>query len=289
MLRSMTAFARIETNTEMGLLTWEIRSVNHRYLELGFRLPEDLRALEQTFREKIASHLNRGKVDCQLRYRQSEQLTAKIELNEEVIKSLAEACMRLKRLLNAAAAEPDPMDLLRWQGVIKENDTDPAPLHKSALESLETALISLINNREREGARIQDMLQERCGVLSKIVGNVRKRRPFVQQAIREKLEARLAELKVAVDPNRFEQELVFIAQKMDVDEELDRLDTHINEVIAVLKRKEPVGRRLDFLMQELNREANTLSSKSGDIETTQAAVDLKVLIEQMREQVQNIE
>lgn len=288
MLSSMTAFARTEASNEMGTLTWEMRSVNHRYLELSFRLPEDLRTLEQKFREKIAFRLNRGKVDCQLRYKQSDQLAAKIELNEEVIKSLASACERLNGFLTSTV-EPDPIELLRWQGVIKENEIDVAPLHQSALESLDATLLMLVETREREGAHIQKMLQERCTTMSTIVAKVRTRRPQVQQTIREKLQARLADLNVTADPGRLEQELVFIAQKMDVDEELDRLETHISEVIAVLKRKEPVGRRLDFLMQELNREANTLGSKSGDIETTQAAVDLKVLIEQMREQVQNIE
>ncbi len=288
MLKSMTAFARVEAKDEFGSLVWEIRSVNHRYLDTSIRLPEDLRGLEQKIREAVAGYLKRGKVDCTLKYKAEASTVSTINVNLQYAQDVIGACEQINGLLNNASATR-AVDILRWPGVVKEPERDQSPVEQLAMQQLTQAIQELIATREREGARILEMLQQRCGAISQLVQQVRERRPQVLQAIRTKLETKVADLQAKVDQDRLEQELVIIAQRMDVDEELDRLDTHITEVESVLGKKEPVGRRLDFLMQELNREANTLSSKSADSETTQVAVDLKVLIEQMREQIQNVE
>lgn len=288
MLRSMTAFARTEQVYDFGSLTWELRSVNHRYLDISLRLPEDLRGLEQVVREKISARLKRGKVDVNLRYKLSSSAASAIEVDEEFLKSLLSAQKQLESLVDNAAAV-DPVAVLRWPGVIKEQERDWTPLEAAASSQLETTLEQMIATREREGQRIAEMLQQRCDGIAGIVSTVRQRRPEALQHIRQKVENKIADLQIQVDQNRLEQEMVLIAQRMDVDEELDRLDSHLKEMTRVLKQSEPVGRRLDFLMQELNREANTLGSKSADADTTKATVDLKVLIEQMREQIQNIE
>ncbi|MBA3581243.1 MAG: YicC family protein [Gammaproteobacteria bacterium] len=284
----MTAFARIESNNEHGSLVWELRSVNHRYLDVSLRLADDLRSIEQTVRENLAATLGRGKIDCNLRFKANAQVVNDLYINNEYVQKLTTVCRQLSAQLENPAAV-SPLELLRMPGVLKELERDNSVLEQAALNSLKLALEELIATREREGGRIADMLLQRCALIAEIVKNVQARRSDVMQAIREKLQTRIADLGVNADPGRLEQELVIIAQRMDVSEELDRLESHIKEVRDVLKRDEPVGRRLDFLMQELNREANTLGSKSADAETTRAAVDLKVMIEQMREQVQNIE
>jgi uncharacterized protein (TIGR00255 family) len=288
MIRSMTAFARLETETGQGGLSWEIRSVNHRYLEAGVRLPEELRAAEPAVRERVTTRLGRGKIDCTCRYRAPVSGSVPVQLDEDNLSRLLTACDSVSARL-PASAPLNPVELLRWPGVVREEEVDTAPLVAQALELLDRTLEELVVSREREGDQIRGMLLARCDSMAGLVVTARERLPEINAAVREKLRARLAELDMPADPGRLEQELVFISQKMDVDEEVDRLDSHIEEVRRVLDRDEPVGRRLDFLMQELNREANTLGSKSAATDTTRIAVELKVLIEQMREQVQNIE
>jgi uncharacterized protein (TIGR00255 family) len=288
MIRSMTAFARAEAETAAGALAWELRSVNHRYLEVSLRLPEELRSLEPQVRERVGKALGRGKVDAGLRFRPAAEAGAALELDPEVVERVGRACAAIGSQLGQI--QPlNPLELLRWPGVLRETERDLTPLAEAAMALLDRALAELRATREREGAQIHDLLTSRCAAMEALVQEERTRLPAVRARLRDKLSARLAELQAQVDQDRLEQELVFLAQKMDVDEELDRLEGHIAEVRRVLERPEPVGRRLDFLMQEFNREANTLGSKSADADTTRTAVELKVLIEQMREQVQNVE
>lgn len=288
MIKSMTAFARSEAQGEWGSLVWEVRSVNHRYLEVFVRLPEELRGLEQTVRDAVAKQLGRGKVELNLRYKASQDTASTLEVDEAFAQSVIAASDQLGMLMGGAPS-PSPLDILRWPGVVKESQADLSVVKAAAIETLNRTLTELIATRQREGERTHDMFTPRLASMDDIVAKVSERRPKVLQAIREKLQSRVAELVADADADRLEQELVMLAQKLDVEEELDRLKAHVAEVRDVLQRKEPVGRRLDFLMQELNREANTLGSKSSDVQTTQCAVDLKVLIEQMREQVQNVE
>ncbi len=288
MIRSMTAFARRELEGPWGQLTWELRSVNHRYLEVTVRLPEDLRSLEPKVRERAGQRLGRGKLECNLRFRPAALQSTDIELDAEALRQVVGAAGTVADAV-ANPAAINPLELLRWPGVVKEPEKDTAPILEQALELLDQALTELVETREREGAQIRELLATRCDAMAGLVADQRARMPGVRDKVRDKLLAKLAELQAQPDQDRLEQELVYLAQKMDVDEELDRLDGHITEVRRVLERDEPVGRRLDFLMQEFNREANTLGSKSADPDTTRTAVELKVLIEQMREQVQNAE
>jgi uncharacterized protein (TIGR00255 family) len=288
MIRSMTAFARQEADSALGVLSWEIRSVNHRYLELSIRLPDELRAAEPAVRERLNARLGRGKVECACRYRPAAGALAPVTVDPERLSRVLAACREVAGQLEQPVPL-NPIELLRWPGVVRELEPDSRPLQEAALALLEITLHELVATRVREGAKIRDLLLQRCTAMDALVEEARRRLPEIRVATREKLLARLAELPVPVDPGRLEQELVFLVQKMDVDEEMDRLGGHIEEVRRVLDRDEPVGRRLDFLMQELNREANTLGSKSAAPETTRISVELKVLIEQMREQVQNAE
>lgn len=288
MIRSMTAFARIDAETGFGQLSWELRSVNHRYLEISARLPEELRSLEPVVRERAGARLGRGKVECNLRFRPNAKAGGAIELNNEALQRVAAACTTVAKVLDESQAV-NPLDLLRWPGVVTEPERDLAPLLAMAGDLLEQALTQLVDTRVREGTQIQALLTTRCDAMEKLIAAQRTRMPQALARVREKLSSRLADLAAQADPDRLEQEIVYLTQKMDVDEELDRLDGHIVEVRRVLDQDEPVGRRLDFLMQEFNREANTLGSKSADAETTKTSVELKVLIEQMREQVQNVE
>ncbi len=292
MLKSMTAFARVQQGNDSGEIVWEVKSVNHRYLEPGFKLPEDFKALEPEIRQKIGNFVKRGKLEFSLRYKLNRSAQTAIQLNAEMVKSLRQ----VERDVLTIVHEGDSLsvaEILQWPGVVEEADRDLKPLQQLALASLDEALQQLVDNREREGAALREMIASRCAQVSGIVQQVQQRRPEVLQSMRDKwtsqLADKLADWAEKANPDRLEQELVMLAQKLDVEEELDRLLAHVNEVEQVLDRDEPVGRRLDFLMQELNREANTLSSKSQDTETTRLAVDLKVLVEQMREQVQNIE
>ncbi|MEE9343259.1 MAG: YicC/YloC family endoribonuclease [Gammaproteobacteria bacterium] len=284
----MTAFSRASGEFSGTALSWELRSVNHRYLDIQVRLPEELRGLEPLARESMTARLGRGKLECQLRYHASDTVSQGFQVDRARLQALLQAYRDIEQVVSEPGT-PAIMDLMRWPGVIEENVIVLQEIKAPALTLLDEAIDEFIASREREGARIADMLEKRCVAILEQVTISRQLIPDVQSKIRSKLLSRLDELDVPADSNRLEQELVFLAQKTDVDEELDRLEAHISEVRDVLKRKEPVGRRLDFLMQELNREANTLGSKSADARTTAAAVELKVLIEQMREQVQNIE
>lgn len=288
MIRSMTAFARVDGDVDGAELAWELRSVNHRYLETFVRLPDEMRVLEPKVREHVTARLGRGKLECVLRLRLSSQAATSIEIDQERLNDILEACREVE-IRSSEASAPGVMELLRWPGVVQEAEPDHKPVQQKALQLLDEALDQLIATREREGEQIRQLLLTRLDGIEEQVGKARQRLPEVRDRLREKLLARLEELQVKVDNDRIEQELVMLAQKMDVDEELDRLDGHVVETRRVLERDEPVGRRLDFLMQEFNREANTLGSKSADSDTTAVAVELKVLIEQMREQVQNAE
>ena len=288
MIRSMTAFARQEADTEAGTLSWEIRSLNHRYLELGVRLPEELRAVEAAVRERAGKRLGRGKVECTCRYRPVATGTVPVDIDQDYLGRLLTACETVTARL-PETVPLNPIDLLRWPGVVREDMVDTGPLVKAALALFEQTLDELVAARQREGAQIRELLLQRCTAMDELVVRARTLLPEIRTALRTRLEARLAELETPADPGRLEQELVLQIQKIDVDEELDRLQSHIGEMHRVLDRKEPVGRRLDFLMQELNREANTLGSKSVAVDTTGISVELKVLIEQMREQIQNVE
>jgi uncharacterized protein (TIGR00255 family) len=284
----MTAFARVAGEQAETSLVWELRSVNHRYLDVSVRLPDELRALEPLVRERVAARLGRGKLDCNLRCDRNPTSEGELRVDQDRLKAVLHACREVEKR-SAEASSPAVMDLLRWPGVVLEAELDVDSVKAYALTLLEQALDELITTREREGEKIAGLLSLRCDGIEAEVAKAQQRLPDVQARIRDKLTARLAELEVQVDNNRLEQELLIMTQKMDVDEELERLQTHVAEVRRVLKRDEPVGRRLDFLMQELNREANTLGSKSADGNTTAVAVETKVLIEQMREQVQNVE
>jgi uncharacterized protein (TIGR00255 family) len=289
MPRSMTGFARREAKLPWGTLVWEIRSVNHRYLEPSFRLPEDFREIEPHLRDAMRKALQRGKVEASLSVQWEQEGESELGVNLNKIAQLTKAAQQINGLLGAIAAPVNALDILRWPGVIQKQELDREEMHKAALELFDLALEGLIEHRSREGAELQQLIINRLDSVSIQVINVRARMPEILAAQREKLQTKLAALQVELEPERLEQEIVLLAQKADVDEELDRLDTHVIEVKRSLKQTDSLGRRLDFLMQELNREANTLSSKSIVSETTQAAVELKVLIEQMREQVQNIE
>lgn len=288
MLRSMTAFARQEQSSAWGTITWELRSVNHRYLETTLRLPEALRGLETLVRERIGAALSRGKVEAALKLQAASAAPSVIALNLPVVQRLLEVAAELEHMIGPGTGLR-LIDVLRWPGALNEAEPNLDDIRAAVLGGLDAALAELIATREREGQRTAELLQQRCEAIRIQVARVRARRPEVLSRWRDRLLSRLADISTDSDPSRLEQELVLIAQRLDVDEELDRLDTHLDEIQAVFARTEPVGRRLDFLMQELNREANTLSSKSADTDTTRAAVELKVLIEQMREQIQNIE
>jgi uncharacterized protein (TIGR00255 family) len=283
----MTGFARRERQFPWGSLAWELKTVNHRFLEMGCRLPEEFRVGEAEFRQRVAASVRRGKVECSLHFRPA-VVAGALEVDSELLGSLTE---RVKAIAVQAGptARIDVLDLLRWPGVIHDGTRDPAPMVVAAHALLAEALAELARFRDSEGGRLRDALEQRCVALLDLTTRVLDRLPEVRARMRAKLLERIATLVADVDQDRLEQELAILAQRLDVDEEIHRLRGHVTEVRKTFNDQEPAGRRLDFLMQELNREANTLSSKSQDIETTRAAVDMKVLIEQMREQVQNIE
>jgi len=286
MIRSMTAYANTESATLQGWLACEVRAVNSRFLEVGVRLPDELRALEPQVRERIAARLARGKVDATFRYRPPVAATDLL-LDERTATQLAATAEALKARFPQLAT--DFAGLLDWPGLLVKPELDQAGLTQAALALLDRTLDEFIAGRAREGAKLAAALLERLDGIERIVAEVRALLPDIRAALRVKLESRLAELAQSADAGRLEQELVLQLSRIDVDEELDRLAAHVTEAQRVLALDEPVGRRLDFLMQEFNREANTLASKSVDQRVTRAAVDLKVLIEQMREQVQNLE
>ncbi|UXI67898.1 YicC/YloC family endoribonuclease [Tahibacter amnicola] len=287
MIRSMTAYASAESTTPLGLLSCEVRSVNHRYLELSPRLPEELRSIEPQLRERVAARLTRGKVDVGLRLRSQGAAIGRLEFNEPLLAQLEQAAQRLGARFPAMST--DFVGLLAVDGVLVKPEIDQGEIHTAAFAVLDRALDDLVATRQREGERLCGFITERLDGIAATVAQVRQWLPDIRAALRAKLETRLADFRQTADPARLEQELVLQLSRIDVDEELDRLTAHLAETRRILKLADANGRRLDFLMQEFNREANTLGSKSVDQRTTQAAVELKVLIEQMREQVQNIE
>lgn len=288
MIASMTGFARREASGPWGSLVCELRSVNHRFLESGFRLPEELRSAETELRQTLARELKRGKVDCTLTYRAARESELALNIDSAALERV------LARIREVSSALPEHqtvnvVDVLRWPGVIRDEGAAGEELLAAAIQLFKATVTELAATRAREGARLRELIEQRCTALEALVSQVRARLPEIQARIRARLIERLAELKAQIDQERLEQELAMLLQRLDVDEEMDRLTGHVAEIRRVVSGNEPAGRRLDFLMQELNREANTLSSKSQDLETTRAAVDMKVTIEQMREQVQNIE
>lgn len=289
MIRSMTGFARVERQFDFGRLSWELRSVNHRFLEVTLRMPEEFRACEPAMREVVGRHVSRGKIDGTLRYQAGAGgALGEIRLNHALVSRLLELHGEISELARLEQA-PDIAAILRWPGVAEEVAADPGPLHEAALELLEHAAEELHAARAREGQTIADALNERLDGVARWAAEIRTWLPDIRAGLKQRLLERVADLPQPLEPGRLEQEVVLQAQKMDVDEELDRLEAHVEEARRALQLNEPVGRRLDFLMQEFNRESNTLSSKSVDVRTSQASVELKVLIEQMREQVQNAE
>lgn len=289
MIQSMTGFASAERQLPDGRLSWEIRSVNHRYLEISLRLPEEFRVLEPAIREQLGKQLGRGKIDAGLRLtRDDSNNEADLVLNTALAKKILGLHAELAQL-SGLQQETSLDALLRWPGVVSEKQQDNESLQQLALEALAEATQGLRDARRREGEKMVSVIEDRLGQVAQIVKQVREWLPEIREGLKTRLLTRLADIPQPLEPGRLEQEVAFLAQKIDVDEELDRLDAHVSETHRVLKLDEPVGRRLDFLMQEFNRESNTLSSKSIDHRSTQAAVELKVLVEQMREQVQNIE
>jgi uncharacterized protein (TIGR00255 family) len=287
MIASMTGFARREIAAPWGTLVCELRSVNHRFLEAGFRLPDELRSAEGELRQHLTREVRRGKVDCSISYRRGQVSEAGLEVDTQALERV------VARLKDVGRSFPthtvNLVDVLRWPGVLKEDSSAGEELMVATKALFGSTLEDLVAARAREGMRLKEILELRCTSLEDQVRQVRERLPEVQTRLRARLDERLKELTANVDQDRLEQELALLLQRLDVDEELDRLAGHVQEIRRVLAANEPAGRRLDFLMQELNREANTLSSKSQDLETTRTAVDMKVVIEQMREQVQNIE
>jgi len=289
MISSMTAFARASRSGPHGDFTWELRSVNHRYLELSLRLPDALRGLEPRVRELASRELGRGKVDITLRHA-APAGASRLDIDEAALAALLAAAAQVRDRLGAHATPPDPLDMLRWPGVVKSAEgADQDAIDAAALGGLQAAFAELKATRRREGERLAALIEERAAGVLELAQTIGARIPAIRDAWREKIRERIAALGTPVEPARLEQELVLAVQKGDIAEELDRIGIHVKEIRDCLAKGGAVGRRLDFLMQELGREANTVGSKAIDMEVTQAAVGLKVLIEQMREQIQNIE
>lgn len=287
MIYSMTAFARHEIKKDWGYAVWEIRSVNQRYLENFFRLPEQFRGLENTLREKLRQHLTRGKIECSLRIESQKMTSAKLNLNKE----FAEQVIQSLKWIKAAAGEGElnPADVLRYPGVVETPEQDLDAISQDLLAAFDELLQEFIAMRGREGEKLHDVIRQRLDAISAEADKVRSQMPTILQWQRERLLQRFEEIQLQPDPTRLEQEMILLAQRVDVAEELDRLQMHVKETASILKKGGAVGRKLDFMMQELNRESNTLASKSINADITASAVELKVLIEQMREQIQNLE
>ncbi|WP_026971199.1 YicC/YloC family endoribonuclease [Aliagarivorans marinus] len=286
MIHSMTGYARRQYKAEWGTATWEIRSVNQRYLESYWRMPEQFRSLEPVLRERIRKALQRGKVECNLRFEADQTNRSDLQLNEALAEQIINSA---KWVQEHAGGQINPVDVLRWPGVMEAPEQDADAMSKELLGEWQATLEDFIASRASEGQKMAELIEARLQAITEQVSFVRGEMPAVMQWQRDRLENRLAEIKDEMDPQRIEQEMIMTAQKVDVAEELDRLDAHVAETRKILKKGGACGRRLDFMMQEFNREANTLASKSINAEITQAAVELKVLIEQMREQIQNIE
>jgi len=288
MILSMTGFASTTREFPGGLLSIELRAVNHRYLDVQMRLPEELRIIEPQLRELIGGRVTRGKVECRIGLNQTDSDTPQLELNRDTVQRLLAVSAEVRELA-PQVRDLGMGELLRWPGVLKSNSLAPEVLHQLCLEGLNAVLGDFRDTRAREGSKLAQVLLDRISGMDHIIAEVKPRLPVILEAYRTRLAARLQEALGNVDDDRIKQEFALFAQKIDVDEELERLTTHLSEVRRILKTGGQVGKRLDFLMQELNREANTLGSKSVSTETTQASVELKVLIEQMREQIQNVE
>ena len=289
MIHSMTGFARRETSGPWGQLTCEVRSVNHRYLEPGFRLPEELRGLEGELRQTLPKLLRRGKVDCSVHLRATREAERELQVDEATLKRVLERVRDIASRAGGTAVSLDPIDVLRWPGVLQDSAPDNDALAAATRALFKDSVHELVAMRAREGERLRELVLQRCEALVGLIGSARAQLPELRDRAHHRLQARLAELGATVEATRFEQEVALLLQRADVDEELDRLDAHLAEIRRVLDGEEAGGRRLDFLMQELHREANTFSSKSQELDSTRLAVDMKVLIEQLREQVQNIE
>ncbi|WJG09386.1 YicC/YloC family endoribonuclease [Aliiglaciecola sp. LCG003] len=287
MIYSMTAFARREIKAQWGTAVWEIRSVNQRYLETFFRLPEQLRSLEPMLRERFRKSLQRGKVECSLRYVPNDGAVGKLSLNEELAKQLMHAADWVQS--HGQSSGVNPVDILRWPGVIASEETDMDSVQTDVMQAFDETLKDFIQARAAEGANMKTMIEQRLEGIEEQVKLVSARMPEIIAWQKDRLLSRFEEAKIELEEGRVEQEMIMLAQKVDVAEELDRLNSHIGETYNILKKGGAVGRRLDFMMQEFNRESNTLGSKSIHTDITQSAVELKVLIEQMREQIQNIE
>jgi uncharacterized protein (TIGR00255 family) len=288
MTASMTAFARQEQTTQWGAIVWEIRSVNHRYLETHFRLPENLRDLEPALREKLRESFARGKLEISLNFRPDTEKSQNFCVNTALVEQLGQALAEVQNTLGQNSS-PNPIELLKWPGVLQAAEVDYPQVKSIALTLFQQAIEQLQAMRKQEGDALKQIIEQRLNRVNEITAEIRTHLPNIMAQQKQKLQRRIDDAKAELEPGRLEQELVLLLQKADVDEELDRLLTHVVEVTRTLNQDNAIGRRLDFLMQELNREANTLSSKAIDTDVTQTAVELKVLIEQMREQIQNIE
>jgi uncharacterized protein (TIGR00255 family) len=288
MVKSMTAYARREEKSPFGAMTIELRSVNHRFLEMNIKMPEELRALEIKLRERIKEKLKRGKLDLVMRLHLQQTDNQSIAFNHDLAEQIAKTLHDIDKLIYNAAPV-NAIDILNWPGVMDRQDIELDEIKESLFLLLDKTLEELLDGKKREGSALEQMIAQRVSEMRKLVSMIRKQMPQLLQHQRTRLEEKLQTLKAEMDNDRLEQEMVYIAQKADVAEELDRLDTHLDEISRTMDSDEAIGRRLDFLMQELNREANTLGSKSIAKLMTQASVDMKVLIEQMREQIQNIE
>ncbi len=289
MINSMTGFARRDASGPWGELSCELRSVNHRFLEASFRLPEELRPAEPALRNLLAQQLRRGKIDCSLHWRAPAGAASALEIDNDTLQRVLAGVDLVAQAGRLPIERVSPLDILRWPGVVRETRTDVTELLAAAQQLLDATARDLGAARAREGARLGELLVQRCDSISQLTAQVRTRLPEVEARVRARLDERLGDLRASVEPQRLEQEIVLLLQRLDVAEELDRLTGHIAEIRRVIAAPEAAGRRLDFLMQELNREANTLASKSQDLDMTRVSVDMKVNIEQMREQVQNIE
>ncbi len=287
MIYSMTAFARHEIKRDWGDAVWEIRSVNQRYLENFFRLPEQFRGLENSLREKLRQNLTRGKIECSLRLDNKKQTSTELHLNKELAQQVIQSLQWIKR--QAGEGEINPSDVLRYPGVVELPEQDLDAISQELLVAFDQLLAEFIAMRAREGEKLQALIQQRLNAISVEADKVRSKMPEILQWQRERLQQRFDEIQLQADPQRLEQEMVLLAQRIDVAEELDRLQMHVKETATILNKGGAVGRKLDFMMQELNRESNTLASKSINADVTASAVELKDLIEQMREQIQNLE
>lgn len=287
MIHSMTAFARFEEKQDWGTATWEIRSVNQRFLETYFRLPEQFRSLEPVLRERFKKRLTRGKVECALRFSANDAAVTKLSLNEALAKELLHAADWVQS--HGQSTGVNPLDVLRWPGVIASEEADMDAIQADVMKAFDKTLDDFVSARASEGESLKALIEQRLDGIEKEVETVTEKMPEIMTWQRERIQSRFEEAGVELDPGRFEQEMIMLAQKVDVAEELDRLNTHVKETRNILNKGGACGRRLDFMMQEFNRESNTLGSKSISTDITQSAVELKVLIEQMREQIQNIE